>query len=422
MVELPGRRKLGVVGDDLQGSNFSGAHLTACRLRTVVAPLERAGAGLEAADVPVINTASRLKDPQDAYERVREACRKLLALGCTHLYKFSDSAARGHLGVEADAVMDELGVERAAFALAQPSGRRLTVGGYHLDDGRPVGDSSTGRDLLQPVSQSYLPSLLASQSRRSVGLVPLDTVEKGPEAVSDALQVAREELMVVDAAAQHHLAEIARALVLAGMDKAIFGSAGLLGELPSALGLDCRPHRPVLVLCGSANPVAAAQVRALVDSGRAELVRLQAAELVGAVQTLPSGTETVLRSLRAGRNVAVMVEGYKPPRADEVAKLAEMVGSALASIAREAVANADLMMFGGDTAQRVLEELGIDALEVLAEVPVGAVLCQVIGGPLAGRRIMTKSGSGGGVHALLEAVQLLRNQPELGWFPVRNLK
>lgn len=410
MAERPGRHRLGVVGDDLQGSNLCGAHLTACGVRATVATLEGAGVWLERTQAPVVNTASRLEDAQEAGMRVREASRLLMKLGCTHVYKFSDSAARGHLGVEADAVLDELGVERAAFVLAQPTVRRITVGGYHLDDGRLVGDSTTGRDLLRPVTQSYLPSLLASQSRRSVGLVSLGTVEKGAEAIAEALQRGREQLMVVDATAQNHLADVSRALVLAGMDRAIFGSAGLVTELPAALGLDCQPGRPVLVLCGSANPIAANQVRILADSGSADLVRLQAAELATSEQALLPELAAVMRMLHSGRSAVVMVEGYGSPKGDEVVKLADVVAGALARIAREAIPHADLVTLGGNTAQRVLHELGVEAVDVVAEVPVGVVLCRIVGGHLAGRHLMTKSGSGGGAFALVEAVQALRSQ------------
>ena len=90
-----------------------------------------------------------------------------------------DSGARGHLGVEADAVLDELGVERAAFVLAQPTVRRITVGGYHLDDGRLGGDSTTGRDLLRPVPPPYLPYQPASPSRNARRQVPLRTGKNG---------------------------------------------------------------------------------------------------------------------------------------------------------------------------------------------------------------------------------------------------
>jgi len=412
MAEAAGRRKLGVVGDDLQGSNLCGACLAASGMRAIVAPVDSGGTMLETAEVPVLNVASRLQDPAEAYARVQRACRRLMGLGCTHLYKFSDSAARGHLGIEVDAVLDELGVERAVFALAQPLARRLTVGGYQIDDGRPVSESNTGRDLLQPVSQSHLPSLLTVQSRRRVGLVPLTTVQKGVEAIAEALKTGPEQLLVVDSATQRHLTDLARALALSGMDRAVFGSAGLVGELPAALGLDRRATRPVLVLCGSANPIAISQVQTLADSGRADLVRIHARGLADTKQTVPPETEMVLQLLRAGRNVAVMVAVEVVPNEDGVAKLPNLVGAALARIAWEAAADADLVVFGGDTAQWVLDELGMEALEVVGEVPVGAVLCRVAGGPLAGRYLITKSGAGAGPNTLLEAVQVLRNQSQ----------
>lgn len=411
MAEAAGRRKLGVVGDDLQGSNFCGACLAGSGMRAVVASLDRGGSMLATADVPVLNAASRLTDPADAYARVQRACRRLMGLGCTHLYKFSDSAARGHLGIEVDAVLDEMGVERAVFALAQPSGRRLTVGGYQIDGGRPVSESSTGRDLLQPVSQSHLPSLLTAQSRRTVGLVPLTTVQNGAEAIAEALQTGPDQLLVVDSATQRHLTDVARALALSGMDRAVFGSAGLVGELPAALGLHRKARRPVLVLCGSANPIAISQVHTLADSGRADLVRIDAHALAD-TRPVPPGTDLVLELLRGGRNVAVVVGAEAVHHEGETATLPNLVRSALARIASEAVADADLVMFGGDTAQWVLDELEVEALEVVGEVPVGAMLCRVVGGALAGRYLITKSGAGAGPNVLLEAVQVLRTQPQ----------
>ena len=75
--------------------------------------------------------------------------------------------------------MDAAGAEAAFFIPALPALGRTTVGGFHLVRGVPVSQTEIARDLISPVTESHIPTLLAGQCQRPVGHIPLGTVLAG---------------------------------------------------------------------------------------------------------------------------------------------------------------------------------------------------------------------------------------------------
>lgn len=102
--------RLGLVADDLTGSNDTGVQFAKQGLGTLVI-LELAGvdAAIEGAagyDVLVINTDSRADDPAKARSKARQGAKALLDAGIEYIYKKIDSTLRGNLGSELEGVMD----------------------------------------------------------------------------------------------------------------------------------------------------------------------------------------------------------------------------------------------------------------------------------------------------------------------------
>ena len=61
--------------------------------------------------------------------------------------------------------------------------RRILVGGYSVIDGVALVNTPVAQDVRTPVKENYIPRLLSGQTKRKVGLVTLDKVLKGEEAV-----------------------------------------------------------------------------------------------------------------------------------------------------------------------------------------------------------------------------------------------
>ena len=109
-------------------------------------------------------------------------------MGVTYFQKRTDTTMRGGIGVEIDAMLDQLSPDTVAVVVpAMPQSRRILVGGYSVIDGVALVNTPVARDVRTPVTENYIPRLIAGQTRRQVGLVTLDHVLGGDRAVKEAL-------------------------------------------------------------------------------------------------------------------------------------------------------------------------------------------------------------------------------------------
>jgi D-threonate/D-erythronate kinase len=214
-------------------------------------------------------------------------------------------------------------------------------------------------------------------------------------------------------------------IVLAGMslNRPVLwaGAAGLAAALARALRASAIPARPrvmtgsgsapapepglvppppaatPLLIVGSHNPAAQAQVRALAAQG-ARRVSFDAGHLV-----TMSARDRMAHGLALGRRTpgvatVVCVAGPVDARASQA------VASALGDICAMAVAEARLVIIcGGATARAVLPPAGVTALRLLGEVEPGTVLARAAGPPNP-PHVITRAGSFGDGAALLRLV------------------
>lgn len=100
----------------------------------------------EAVQVLVVNAESRHLSVSEAYNVVFRIAKTAEAAGIPYIYKKTDSALRGNIGCELNAVMDASGEACLIFAPAFPQMGRVTRRGIHYIDGVPVADSVFGKD------------------------------------------------------------------------------------------------------------------------------------------------------------------------------------------------------------------------------------------------------------------------------------
>ena len=275
--------RLGIVADDLTGAMDTGVQFGKMGLATIILLDERKSIEAEA-DVVVINTESRSDRPLVAYEKVRSAAKRLEGMT---IYKKIDSTLRGNVGYELEAIMDQLGVEKALVAPAFPENGRTTVEGCQLVYGIPLAETQFAHDPISPVQESHIPTLLQHQAKRAVGGIGLATVSQGTMVLAQELMAREENILVVDAVDKEHLSFIAQAFALVADRCLACGSAGLASQLPSALS--CRKGEavslgepasgPVLVVAGSRNSVTAKQIKKAREALSPALVEPSPAQL-----------------------------------------------------------------------------------------------------------------------------------------------
>ena len=180
---------IGAVADDLTGATTTGVLLARSKARTAVFFNEEAAQEARetaSLDAILISSNSRPLPKEEAYDKVKSATNALKAMGVKYFSKRIDTTLRGGVGVEIDAMLDQLNEDTIAVVVpAMPQSRRILVGGYSVIDGVALINTPVAQDVRTPVKENYIPRLLAGQTRRKVGLVTLDQVLKGKEGIKE---------------------------------------------------------------------------------------------------------------------------------------------------------------------------------------------------------------------------------------------
>jgi uncharacterized protein YgbK (DUF1537 family) len=425
--------RLGIIADDLTGANDTGAQFARHGLATVVS-LDAVGDEclFRAADVIVVNTDSRWSRPDAAYSRATTAAESLKAAGVQHVYKKVDSTLRGNIGTEIDAVMDVYDRKVAFVAPAFPANGRITVNGRQLLRDKPLSETEMAADLLSPVTESHVPTLLASQSRRCIGHVSIDTVSMGASALRDAFDSMvslGKEIIVVDAVTDEDLCNISQAISTLDYAFLAVGSAGLAAELPASLTLAPHVSRTigrnarsrVVVVNGSMSSVARDQVEHASRSLNLEIITADVDSILGhpdgsdmqqyvrqALARLEDGYDIALclRSGATSGQVAASDEESDTERTESSRRIARYLGSVVCEILR-LQSPLGLVLTGGDTALAVCSSLEACGIALSGEIMPGVPVGHLIDGVEPGLTVVTKAGSFGEIDTISRAIQYL---------------
>ena len=102
---------IGSVADDLTGATTTGVLLARSKARTAVffnVEAAQKGEGVEELDAILISSNSRALPANEAYGKVKAATDALKEMGVKYFQKRIDTTLRGGVGVEIDAMLDQL--------------------------------------------------------------------------------------------------------------------------------------------------------------------------------------------------------------------------------------------------------------------------------------------------------------------------
>ncbi len=394
---------LGGVADDLTGATTTGVLLARSGAKTMVYIGEenaKESADQTGMDAVMISTGSRALSPETAYEKVGRAVRALADMGVRYYQKRIDTTLRGSIGSEIDAMLDQLEDWIAVVVPSMPASRRILVGGYSIIDGVPLVNTPAARDVRTPVTECYIPRLIAGQTKRKTAFISLSTVLEGAESIRKELGSAAADgaqIVVVDAVTAGDVDEIAKACIASGkeilsVDPGAFTAAlayrrGIIHEERADLPGTAPevPGKAVLILAGSATPVTKRQMEVLEGEGGCLRISIDPRSLMdGGVSAENEICEAVSRAadVLRGKTVPRVIlcetalhgnvldlaseekqRGYKRGRG------AELINEGLGRIAERVMGTAGekiagIYATGGDTLLSVCAQLGSGSLTV----------------------------------------------------------
>ncbi|WP_418315516.1 four-carbon acid sugar kinase family protein [Piscinibacter sakaiensis] len=316
--------------------------------------------------------------------------------------------------------------------------RSGTDGQVHRIDRHPI----MSVHPVTPMREADLLRHIGQQTGLPIGLVTLDTVRAGADAMRerfDALQRDGFAAVLIDGYDSDDLR--AAGQLLDGLGSAnspafVVGGSGVEHALTLAWGLprdagvipSVRPTTdgaPLLAVSGSASALSAMQIETAVQAGFEE-VALDAARLAGERDwraELDRAGEQAAAALHAGRSVIVhSARGPADPRVAAARQAlaaaggdsaqrsdggAQLIANRIGMLVRQVVHVAKpprIVISGGDTSSSVARALDVQAVEVAARLAPGAPLCRVLESSVVrGCEIAFKGGQMGSRDFIREA-------------------
>ncbi len=431
-----------IIADDLTGANDTGVQFSKKGYNAVVSILEESGniiiPGEDEIDVLVIDTETReVADAKIVRQRLSKVLKKLNFSDKDIFYKKIDSTLRGCIGAELEEMMNFLEKDICVLTPTFPSHQRITVGGYLIVNGRPLGLSKYYNGDLKEGDASFIPSLLRQQTNLSIARIDFLDVTKGQEVIVKKLNKLYQEgnkIIIVDAAEEVHLKDILHSIVKFEGSVLYAGSAGLANHFPEidnknrSFPLNMEKNKgPVLIVSGSRNPITKSQITHLKEE-------LKLFDLNIDIEEIWSNSKTILKHyltdaitvIKNGQHLVIhtdpiyndkeninnkLMKKYNLSFRELELTIRKFLGELTAEIVRNSSVR-NLILTGGDIALGACSALGINNLNIVDELLPGIPLSTVNSKNIP-LKIITKAGGFGDKYTLSKLIKKLTDWEEV---------
>lgn len=422
---------IGVIADDLTGADDTALqfHLRGANTQILldysIMPENRAST-----QVWAIPTETRNSDAHTAYEKVKQAATTLReSFNVEYFYKKMDSTLRGHIAVEALAMLEALEWDAAVIIPAFPQEGRTTIGGYHLLKGIPIERTEYARDPRFPIYESHIPTILRSELQNQqdeiVDLIELKTVIKGAGPILKKMNELIEngvKLIVVDAISVTDIEQVVLAMEKSSHKILPCGSAGCaqvlgniwLPELENHQMEKTIPTMPKLIVSGSATQCSAAQIQKLQDDEDIDNTYFIDLKMEDILEGVNDDIITRVSENLVKDNVVVVHTSNLIVDSQVISQIlfenelsknqfVSKIGDYLACLTKKVLFNKDaiLITVGGETSFKCCKAVNSNSLQMIDAICPAIPLCM----DTKAQWIVTKSGNLGNSNTLIDIIK-----------------
>lgn len=417
---------IGAIADDFTGASDLANTLAKRGMRTTLFVGVPKG-GLPRCEAGIVALKSRSNPAHEAVAQSLEALAALKTAGAQQIiFKYCstfDSTKEGNIGPVADALLEATNAPLAIVCPAFPTNQRTIYRGHLFVGDKLLNESGMQNHPLNPMVDAHIGRWLSYQSKNRVGLVPLDVVRKGVDAVRAAFEEAQkrnEKLIVCDATSDEDLFTLGHA---AKGHQLVTGGSGIALGLPDnfaharqgAAPSVSAPKGKAIALSGSCSLATAGQVAR--HAAQHPAFRLDVEKLLNGMQTQAD----VLAWLAAGADKDALPLIYSTAEASAVKALqakfggervAQVIEHFFAALAQTLVKTgyARLITAGGETSSAIVSALGIDALAIGPEIDPGVPV--VVSESVPRLALALKSGNFGAPDFFIKALNTIESMPQ----------
>lgn len=413
-----------IIADDLTGALDTGIQFAHQNYKTKVYTKSEFDSALfyeSDTEVLVVDTESRHLTPEKAYEIVYSLSKMAIEAGVKYIYKKTDSALRGNIGSELAAALAASKEKFLAFIPALPLMNRVTIEGMQFIDGIPVHESVFGIDPYTPVKSPFVRDLF-EEVEYSTELYTKESAH--------VTNFAQPTIGIFDAETTDDLRKIGRYLDQNNQLKVLAGCTGFAEILPEIIGIRKKDvelpalDKPLLVMCGSLNPISRQQIEYGEEMGFNRIVLSPDQLLDGEFFRSDAGDQWFndIKAKLIEHQVVMIDSGIsEPDLMDDYMKrngismdagrvaITEALGRLLEMLYMKGIGyELNLMIIGGDTLKGFIEKVGCEEINLLCEITMGTVLSSInVFGKYA--QIISKSGGFGTKELIYDIANISKN-------------
>jgi len=181
-------RKIIVIADDLTGATNAASYFAEnCKDIPVFIDSNSIAKKeldfLKKHDVIIFNTNTRTAGKDPAQLSVKRLCGLISGFGEIILVKKIDTAFRGNVAAELDAILTTTERKFCFIISAIPSMNRITIGGFQIIEGKKLESSEFLNDPYGKIRSSYIPDILGSRFKNRIGIVKLEDIRRGADSI-----------------------------------------------------------------------------------------------------------------------------------------------------------------------------------------------------------------------------------------------
>lgn len=404
--------KLLVIADDFTGALDTGVQFSKQGIQTLVSTetVVQYDALPQEIEVLVLNTESRHLTFEQAYEKTKKILEDAKVSQIPFIYKKVDSALRGNISAELKAILDTSEQAPVPFLPAYPEMNRVVIDGHLYIEDVLVSESVFAKDPYEPVTESNVMRRLQSEAGiESVLVKEQDLPKKG--------------VVIFDAQTDHMLLTHAKRLAdenLLGVTVGCAGFAKILAQqlFPDGKEVAYKLQKPVIVVCGSVNPITKKQIEYV--EKEYPRISLTAQQLLDPTYWEASAGQNEIKEYLQLMETQPLVifETYSDQTTAEIVTYSEekalsadvcrfRIGESLGKLTKALWSKHQENTFlftGGDTLFQAMTVLGVTGIKPLTEIKPGVVLSAIEWNSQE-MQVITKSG-GFGTEELFEEIRL----------------
>lgn len=404
--------KLLVIADDFTGALDTGVQFSKQGIQTLVSTetVVQYDALPQEIEVLVLNTESRHLTFEQAYEKTKKILEDAKVSQIPFIYKKVDSALRGNISAELKAILDTSEQAPVPFLPAYPEMNRVVIDGHLYIEDVLVSESVFAKDPYEPVTESNVMRRLQSEAGiESVLVKEQDLPKKG--------------VVIFDAQTDDMLLTHAKRLAdenLLGVTVGCAGFAKILAQqlFPDGKEVAYKLQKPVIVVCGSVNPITKKQIEYVEkEYPRISLTAQQLLdptyweasvgqnEIKEYLQLMETQPLVIFETYSDQTTAEIVIHSEEKALSADVCRfrIGESLGKLTKALWSQHQENTFLFT-GGDTLFQAMTVLGVTGIKPLTEIKPGVVLSAIEWNSQE-MQVITKSG-GFGTEELFEEIRL----------------